>query len=173
MLRLYTVTGFGFRPTDPEGRDTGLDRPGCGYVRGMVQTRAISLSFGSATDDVPRIRRFVARWLQQNHVSEPARSDLLLAVAEAINNACQHPSPQGCSIHISCSRRGRRISVSVSDAGGGFSVDPTGSKHEPPLDRTEGRGLFLMRHLTDEVIIKTTTRGTTVTLVREITPEPV
>lgn len=131
----------------------------------MVQPGAISLSFDAATNDVPRMRRFVARWLQETDVPEPGRSDLLLAVAEAINNACQHGCPPGCSVHISCSRHGDQVAISVSDDGDGFSSDGRASQPEPPLDATYGRGLFLMQHLTDEVTVKTTTRGTTVTLV--------
>lgn len=137
----------------------------------MVQPRAISLSFDAATEDVPRMRRFVARWLQETQVPESDGSDLLLAVAEAINNACQHASPPSGSVHVFCSRQGRRISVCVSDAGDGFPRDQRPSQAEPPLDASSGRGLFLMQRLTDEVTIKTTTRGTTVTLVREIPAE--
>lgn len=117
------------------------------------------------------MRRFVARWLQETRVPEPDGSDLLLAVAEAINNACQHASPPSCSVHVSCLRQGRRVFVSVSDAGDGFSPDHQATQDEPPVDAPSGRGLFLMQRLADEVTIKTTTRGTTVTLVREIPGE--
>lgn len=134
----------------------------------MVQPRAISLSFAAARDDVPRMRRFVARWLQESEIPEPERSDLLLATAEAINNACEHASPPGCSIHISCVRRGSQVVLSISDRGNGFCPDPHLCEGEPPLEATCGRGVFLMQRLADQVAVKTTTRGTTVTLVRDI-----
>jgi len=136
----------------------------------MVQPRAISLSFVAEMDEVPRMRHFVELWLRSNHVPEPESSDLVLAASEAINNACLHGSPAPRSVHISCSRHGRRIEVGVSDEGEGVSLDPSVSEQAPPPDGTGGRGLSLIRRLTDQVTIKTTTRGTTVTFVREIVP---
>ena len=136
----------------------------------MVQPGAISLSFAGETDEVPRMRHFLALWLRENEVPEPESSDLLLAASEAITNACLHARPAPSSVHISCSRRDGRISVGISDQGEGFSLDPIVMEQPPPLDRTGGRGLMLIRHLTDQVTIRTTTRGTTLTLVREIVP---
>jgi serine/threonine-protein kinase RsbW len=131
----------------------------------MVEKTA-TFTFRDDAKGVPRMRQFVSHWLRDAPLLQSDQTDFLLAVTEAITNACQHSGPRAHAIKISCSRLGERVSISVADKGSGFTPDPAAWAHEPALDQTGGRGLFLMRQLSDEVTVTSTKRGTTITLVR-------
>jgi anti-sigma regulatory factor (Ser/Thr protein kinase) len=130
--------------------------------------KAATFSFATEVDTVPRMRRFVSSWLSRNHIPEPVASELLLAVTEALNNACQHASPPGQGVQVSCACRSDRVGVRVIDDGPGFTPNPEALNRRPALDQPGGRGLFLMNQLTDHLEIDGTHGGTMVTLTRDL-----
>lgn len=86
---------------------------------------------------------------------EERHTDLAVAVAEALSNAALHGNrgQPAALVHVrvrACPHR--CLEVEVEDAGPGFShegvVDPTGAEH---VLRPGGRGVFLMRRLTDRL----------------------
>ncbi|MGH2806551.1 MAG: ATP-binding protein [Actinomycetota bacterium] len=152
----------------PEGHNSsysGIQLGPGGYVFWVVKSLA-TFTFRATAESVPRMRRFVARWLSDSELADPARSDLLLATTEAVGNACRHTSPQGTCVHVCCSRHDGRVSISISDNGPGFTADCDPLRREPVVDAVDGRGLYLMRRLTDHLSIVATERGTRVTLER-------
>jgi len=81
--------------------------------------------------------------------------DLKLAVTEAVTNVIRHASVESYEIEYRVLPLG--IEVSVTDAGGGFSVaDLTG---EP--DEHGGFGLTMIRNLVDELTLDSTKGGGT------------
>ena len=81
--------------------------------------------------------------------------DLKLAVTEAVTNVIRHASVESYEIEYRVLLLG--IEVSVTDAGGGFSVaDLTG---EP--DEHGGFGLTVIRNLVDELTLDSTKGGGT------------
>src|SRR5215211_5822458 len=87
--------------------------------------------------------------------------DLKLAVTEAVTNVIRHASVESYEIEYRISPLG--IEVSVTDAGGGFSVaDLTGEPSEHG-----GFGLTVIRNLVDELTLDSTKgRGTQLKMVR-------
>jgi serine/threonine-protein kinase RsbW len=93
--------------------------------------------------------------LSRLHIPEQKRLELGLALQEALANAIIHgcnndPSKQvNCS--CSCDPNGR-ILVVVTDPGPGFRWDaPSDPKTGQKLYADHGRGVYLIRQLTDEV----------------------
>jgi serine/threonine-protein kinase RsbW len=81
--------------------------------------------------------------------------DLKLAVTEAVTNVIRHAAVESYEIEYKVLPFG--IEVSVTDAGGGFSVaDLTG---EP--DEHGGFGLAVIRNLVDELVLDSTRGGGT------------
>jgi serine/threonine-protein kinase RsbW len=81
--------------------------------------------------------------------------DLKLALTEAVTNVIRHASVESYEIEYKILPLG--VEVSVTDAGGGFSVaDLTG---EP--DEHGGFGLAVIRNLVDELILDSTKGGGT------------
>jgi len=88
-------------------------------------------------------------------VKEECYGNMLVAVTEAVNNAIQHGNkydPQKM-VNVSYEIDNERISFVISDEGTGFDYynlpDPTAPEN---LEKPTGRGVFLMKHLADQII---------------------
>ncbi|HLJ86991.1 MAG TPA: ATP-binding protein [Candidatus Angelobacter sp.] len=100
---------------------------------------------------VVRLMRFIARFRKE----DGSRSDIELAVREALANAMIHGNHEHADkrvyVRCRCGQDGE-VSITIRDQGQGFDQlgvpDP-----EAPENRlsTHGRGIFLMRKLMDEV----------------------
>ena len=116
------------------------------------------------------VRSFVASFLADLRAPVESSQEMLLAVGEAVANACRHGrKPEGRSeIRVRCSADDEIVSVTVSDEGPGF--DPSSVQRDELPDRfaSGGRGLFLMSQLVDSVAFESSSDGTTVTLARRM-----
>ena len=105
-----------------------------------------------------------ARWLQHRLGLTPAcRTDLVLAVNEALANAAEHayaaaPGSGSMDVDARYDAACDTLSVSVEDHGQWRAT----RADTPP--RTRGRGLRLMRALADDTTINTTAEGTCVNM---------
>jgi serine/threonine-protein kinase RsbW len=82
------------------------------------------------------------------------RFNLRVAVAEALANAIVAGNREDRSkwVEVQAELRGDQIRVEITDQGPGFDPALVSAPVEPEeLDRPNGRGLFLIRHLVDDV----------------------
>ncbi|MFN2488933.1 MAG: SpoIIE family protein phosphatase [Actinomycetota bacterium] len=116
------------------------------------------------------VRAFVAGFLAEVRASVEASQELLLAVGEAVANACRHGrrSEGHSEVRVRCVLDGRDVTVTVSDEGPGF--DPQAVERDGLPDRfaSGGRGLYLMREFVDDLGLDTSPEGTTVRLTRRV-----
>ena len=102
------------------------------------------------------IRHQLADWLRSASVPEPLAADIVLVVNEACSNSAEH------------AYRGRepgtmRVEAAVDHMHIHINVVDSGSWKTPPADPgTRGRGLLLMRTLSEHVDLEGTAHGTTV-----------
>ncbi len=133
---------------------------------------AVEISIPPSTEYVAMVRNVVAEAVAQQAGVEPQRlADLRVAVSEAVtnaiaaHNACRIDTP----IQITCVRGPGRVEVGVYDRGGGFDpaavADPPDLSDPRRLYAEKGRGLWLMRVMSDDHSIATGRRGTEVRLV--------
>jgi PAS domain S-box-containing protein len=102
------------------------------------------------------VRHQLAAWLRSAGVPESVAADIVLVVNEACSNSVEHAYRGRApgTMRIEATRDGRHIHVQVTDSG---------SWKTPPADPgTRGRGLLLMRALSDGVELDGTAEGTTV-----------
>jgi serine/threonine-protein kinase RsbW len=91
--------------------------------------------------------------------------NILISLTEAVNNAIQHGNQNDVSkvVSVSCDKVQTVLYCEISDEGPGFDPnalpDPTAPEN---LEKPGGRGVFLMRQLSDRVFYKN--NGSTVTL---------
>ncbi len=111
------------------------------------------------------MRRAIAE-LAERHGFAQRRSDLSLALDELIANAQEHGSPP---IIVRGWFDGRLI-LTVGDAGHGFDYTTIVRSHPPMMLGKRGRGLWIVRQLTDHVHVGAGPNGTTVRI--ELTHEP-
>ena len=82
------------------------------------------------------------------------RFNLRVAVAEALANAIVAGNQEDRSkwVQVEADVRGDEIRIEVTDQGMGFDPDTVTAPVLPEdIDRPDGRGLFLIRHLVDDV----------------------
>ncbi len=115
---------------------------------------------------VPSARAFVRHALGTAGVSPETTDIVVLAVAEACNNAILHAA--GDAFGVSLVVEGSRCTVTVSDAGAGF-VPPERPRMPAPT-AVGHRGLALMEALVDRVRVSSNTTGTTVIIEQSLAP---
>ncbi len=113
-----------------------------------------SLNFDSKADNIVIAEKLVDDVCKKYSVDEDYYGNILIAVTEAVNNAINHGNRQNPEkkVHVDFIDRGDRLSFSVKDEGEGFDHDALPDPTDPEnLEKISGRGVFLMKHLADEV----------------------
>jgi serine/threonine-protein kinase RsbW len=105
-------------------------------------------------------RRRVEAELRRHHIAPDVVERLVLATAEACNNAITHCDCPDYAITIDI--EGDVCVIAVIDSGRGFDVPAEFEMPEPY--EVSRRGLALMNALVDEVAVTSTSTGTTVML---------
>lgn len=111
-----------------------------------------NLTLPSNPDNVSKVEPFVHELAERYRLSPDLHGNILISLTEAVTNAMMHGNGCDCSKHVSISMRRQKdaLSIRVSDEGPGFDPqgvpDPTCPEY---LEKCGGRGLFLMRHLSD------------------------
>jgi serine/threonine-protein kinase RsbW len=114
---------------------------------------------------------FLEATLRGFGADESIVADIAISVSELVINAMLHgnKSSPDKTVTIRISRNDTKVSIAVSDEGGGFKpeeiVDPLAEEN---LLREVGRGVFIVRQLMDSVDIEATSKGTTITISKAI-----
>ncbi|HZR17134.1 MAG TPA: ATP-binding protein [Verrucomicrobiae bacterium] len=103
-------------------------------------------------DDFTQIRPAADRlqkFLQQNGCTEQARMDCELILVEGCNNAIKHSRAKTlqAAVVVEVSVEQDAIELRITDHGPGFAWPETSNLPEP--EKESGRGLYLIRALTD------------------------
>ena len=120
---------------------------GNGHIKAM--RISVRLNLPREVDSVPAVRRLLRCALAILHVDRQSGADLELALTEACANVVKHASgSDGFEVRLDVGDDG--CAIDVLDNGAGFDAEAmdggspaTGSEH--------GRGLFLIRALSDNV----------------------
>jgi serine/threonine-protein kinase RsbW len=115
------------------------------------------LTFPSITANVQLVEAFVEELRNEFSIGDEAYGNVLISLTEAVNNAIIHGNQSDPSKEeeVSCSHdsKHKTISFIVKDKGPGFDYnnlpDPTSPEN---LEKTSGRGVFLIMQLADLVI---------------------
>jgi serine/threonine-protein kinase RsbW len=103
------------------------------------------------------IESFIDNAKERFHLDDDIYGNIMIAVTEAVNNAIKHGNggDKSKNVSLSLSLNESLIKFVVKDEGPGFSYenlpDPTSPEN---LEKVGGRGIFLMKHLSDEVLFK-------------------
>ncbi len=120
----------------------------------MIPAKGQKLKIESSADNLRLVERLIEDVCEIYNVSEDNFGNILIAVTEAVNNAISHGNKNNPakSVQIGFENMEKKLTFSVSDEGSGFDYnglpDPTDPKN---IDKVNGRGVFLMKHLADKV----------------------
>jgi serine/threonine-protein kinase RsbW len=134
-----------------------------------------SLTIPSNPAAIDLVEAFLSALAADLGLSEDAAGDLIIAGTEAANNAILHGNRQRPDLMVRIEARVdaegslRRLRLEVSDEGLNFRpaapLDPGDPEH---LLDISGRGLYIIRHLMDDVRIETGAGGTRVILLKTL-----
>lgn len=117
----------------------------------------ISIQVPSIIENIRMIESFIDNAKERFHLDEDIYGNIMIAVTEAVNNAIKHGNSGNSSknVYLSLILNENLLKFVIKDEGQGFDYhdlpDPTAPEN---LEKPGGRGIFLMKHLSDEVEFK-------------------
>lgn len=125
---------------------------------------AFEYKFSPSAVTVPLARHLFADWLEHLGLDEGEHEDLLLVVSELSSNAVRHASGMPGALAVRAWADGDAVVVEVEDDGPGMELSTRAE--DPDLDAETGRGLYVVRALTDELTVRRAGERTIVRAVR-------
>ena len=117
----------------------------------------IKIVIPSITENIRIIESFIDNAKEKFNLDDDIYGNIMIAVTESVNNAIMHgnKNDKNKNVTLSLSLNDNVINFAIKDEGMGFDYqnlpDPTSPEN---LDKPSGRGIFLMKHLSDEVSFK-------------------
>ncbi len=114
----------------------------------------ISIQIPSIIENIRMIESFIDNAKERFHLDEDLYGNIMIAVTEAVNNAIKHGNGGNSSknVILSLTLDENLLKFVVKDEGSGFNQDELPDPTSPEnLEKPGGRGIFLMKHLSDEV----------------------
>lgn len=116
--------------------------------------KKISIAIPSIKENIQIVESFIDNTKEKYALTDDVYGNIMIAVVESVNNAILHGNRQDKNklVKLSAELLENQISFIVKDKGAGFDFndlpDPTSPEN---VEKIGGRGVFLMKHLADEV----------------------
>jgi serine/threonine-protein kinase RsbW len=131
----------------------------------MVLSENQKLRISSRAENIILVERMIEDVCDLFNISQDYYGNILIAITEAVNNAIYHGNQANPEKHIDILFKAHtdHVSFTVKDEGSGFNFDKLPDPTSPKMvDKPNGRGVFLMRNLADNVAFED--NGSTVIL---------
>lgn len=108
----------------------------------------------SSIESIAAVEGIVDRIREQHQIPEELYGNILVSLTEAANNSIRHgnQSDESKHIEIEFETNPKQLTFTIKDQGKGFDFnnvpDPT---LEENIDKPFGRGIFIMKSLSDDV----------------------
>jgi serine/threonine-protein kinase RsbW len=112
------------------------------------------IDFPSVAENVHLVEKMIDSVCDELKVNEDHYGNILIALTEAVNNAIHHGNKLNPdkTTTVSCDLESNKLKFKVQDEGVGFDYtnlpDPTAPEN---IENPNGRGIFLMKNLADEI----------------------
>lgn len=121
----------------------------------LTMEKEQNLSFASKTENISLVEKLIDQICADFKVSEDHYGNMLVALTEAVNNAILHGNKSNPNKQIDVNfmpQGSNQLTFRIKDQGDGFDFDSLPDPTNPEnLEKPNGRGVFLMRHLADKV----------------------
>lgn len=114
----------------------------------------MSIEFPSIIDNIRIVESFIDNAKSKLNINDDIYGNIMVSVTESVNNAIVHgnKSDKAKKVVLSLDYDQSLLKFKVKDEGNGFDhhsvPDPTNPEN---IEKTSGRGIFLMKNLCDEV----------------------
>jgi len=116
------------------------------------------LQIVSDLSQITEVERFIIKFSDEYGIHEGVYGNMLIAVTEAVTNGILHGNQNDIIKHVKLvfSYTPTKVICTVADMGGGFDLQLTQFDPDPSdlLIKPHGRGIFLMRQLSDYIEFK-------------------
>jgi anti-sigma regulatory factor (Ser/Thr protein kinase) len=116
--------------------------------------QSINIQVPSLPDNIRIIESFIDNAKEKFQLNDDIYGNIMISVTESVNNAIKHgnQNEKAKNVSISLMLNESQLKFRVQDEGNGFDYhnlpDPTAPEN---IEKPGGRGIFLMKHLADEV----------------------
>ena len=114
----------------------------------------IHIEIPSLSENIRMIESFIDNAREKFSLNDDIYGNIMIAITEAVNNAIKHGNKGDSSKNVSLSLQleDSLIKFRIQDQGTGFDYDNLPDPTSPEnIEKPGGRGIFLMKHLSDEV----------------------
>ncbi len=116
-----------------------------------------SLTFSSKPENISIVEKFIDDLRNEITIGDDVYGNILISLTEAANNAMLHGNKadekKNVEIRYGLDDRGKNLTFIIKDQGPGFDYNNLPDPTEPQnLEKTSGRGVFLMMQLADMVV---------------------
>ena len=115
---------------------------------------SINIQIPSLMENIRIIESFIDNTKDIYNINDDIYGNIMIAVTESVNNAIKHGNREdkNKNVNLSLILKENQVRFIIEDQGPGFDhtnlSDPTLPEN---IDKPGGRGIFLMKHLSDEV----------------------
>jgi len=105
-------------------------------------------------ENIQIIESFIDNAKEEFEINDDMYGNIMISVTECISNAIVHGNQSDSSklVHLELQMEPGLLRCSIEDEGNGFDFNQLPDPTDPEnLEKTGGRGIFLMKHLSDEV----------------------
>jgi len=123
----------------------------------MVSKQHNMLKISSNPQNLEYVESFVEKIFEKHQLSPAIYGNILISLTEAVTNAIKHgnASDESKCVCLKCNVSQSQIAFEISDEGTGFDFDSLPDPTAPEnLLQIGGRGVFLMRQLSDDVTFR-------------------
>tara|TARA_B100000809_G_C15068184_1_gene504974 strand:- start:43 stop:444 length:402 start_codon:yes stop_codon:yes gene_type:complete len=126
----------------------------------------LNLEIPSLSENIRIVESFIDNAKEEYNISDDMYGNIMVAVTESVNNAIIHGNGSDSTKNVTLKLQlgEKELRFIIKDEGNGFDYDNLSDPTSPEnIKKIGGRGIFLMRHLCEEVIF--TNKGATIELV--------
>ncbi|MEN2280725.1 ATP-binding protein [Algoriphagus sp. SE2] len=116
--------------------------------------KSIKISIPSLIENVKIIESFIDNARENFEINDDIYGNIMISVTECISNAIIHGNQHDKTklVHLELFIEKELLRFVIEDEGPGFDMNQLKDPTEPEnIEKTGGRGIFLIKHLTDEV----------------------
>ena len=113
-----------------------------------------SIKIASKIDNINKIEKFIDDFSDKNEINSEIYGKILIATVEAVNNSIVHGNKEDVNkmVYVNLRIDNEKIYITVEDEGPGFDSSKVPDPTKPEnVENIHGRGIYLMKHLADEV----------------------
>lgn len=115
---------------------------------------SIKISIPSLIDNIKIIESFIDNAREKFDINDDIYGNIMISVTECISNAILHgnQSDKEKLVHLELMAEDDKLNFVIEDEGNGFEIDNLPDPTAPEnIEKPGGRGIFLIKHLSDEV----------------------